>query len=127
MWYFYCISEKIKDCCPNLTVAENIFIGREPKKFGFIDWKQINKRSADLLNSLNIHIDVTKTLDHYSVAIQQMIAIARAVDVDAKILILDEPTSSLDKKKQNVCLALFVNYKKRDGNNFYFTFLRTNL
>ena len=55
--------------CPNLTVAENIFIGREPKKFGFIDWKQINKRSADLLNSLNIHIDVTKTLDHYSVAI----------------------------------------------------------
>ena len=82
--------------CPNLTVAENIFIGREPKKFGFIDWKQINKRSAELLNSLNIHIDVTKTLDHYSVAIQQMIAIARAVDVDAKILILDEPTRGID-------------------------------
>lgn len=85
--------------CPNLTVAENIFIGREPKRFGFIDWKQINKRSAELLSSLNINIDVTKTLDHYSVAIQQMIAIARAVDVDAKILILDEPTSSLDEEE----------------------------
>ncbi len=85
--------------CANLTVAENIFIGREPKKFGFIDWKQINKRSKELLKSLNVDIDVTKTLDHYSVAIQQMIAIARAVDVDAKILILDEPTSSLDEEE----------------------------
>lgn len=85
--------------CPNLTVAENIFIGREPKKFGFIDWKTINRRSKELLQTLNIDIDVTKTLDHYSVAIQQMIAIARAVDVDAKILILDEPTSSLDEEE----------------------------
>ena len=83
--------------CSNLTVAENIFIGREPKKHGFIDWKTINQRSAELLARLDVHIDVTKTLDNYSVALQQMIAIARAVDVDAKILILDEPTSSLDE------------------------------
>lgn len=83
--------------CSNLTVAENIFIGREPQKHGFIDWKTINQRSAELLARLDVHIDVTKTLDNYSVALQQMIAIARAVDVDAKILILDEPTSSLDE------------------------------
>ena len=85
--------------CPNLTVAENIFIGREPKKAGRIDWKTTNRRAAELLATLNLNIDVTKTLDSYSVAVQQMIAIARAVDVDAKVLILDEPTSSLDEEE----------------------------
>ena len=85
--------------CSNLTVAENIFIGREPRKFGMIDWQTINRRAAELLAKLDVHIDVTKTLDNYSVALQQMIAIARAVDVDAKILILDEPTSSLNEEE----------------------------
>ena len=83
--------------CPNLTVAENIFIGREPRRFGFIDWKEVNRRSVELLQKLDVDIDVNKTLDNYPVAIQQMVAIARAVDVDAKILILDEPTSSLNE------------------------------
>lgn len=82
--------------CPNLSVAENLFIGREMKKFGFIDWKSMNKKSKEILNRLDIDIDVTKTLDNYSIALQQMIAIARAVDMSAKVLILDEPTSSLD-------------------------------
>lgn len=81
--------------CPHLTVAENIYVGREPMKFGRIDWKTINQRSQTLLKEFDLDIDVTQKLDNYSVAIQQMIAIARAVDVQAKILILDEPTSSL--------------------------------
>ena len=101
--------------CPNLTVAENIFIGREPKKHGFIDWKAINQRSTQLLERLNLgHVDVTRTLDSYSVAVQQMIAIARAVDVQAKVLILDEPTSSLD---ENETQRLFdvVRKLKRQG------------
>lgn len=82
--------------CPNLSVAENLFIGREPKKFGFIDWKTMNKNAKEILEHLKIPIDVTKTVDNYSIALQQMIAIARAVDMSAKVLILDEPTSSLD-------------------------------
>ena len=82
--------------CPNLTVAENLFIGREPRKAGLIDWKTMNKRAAKLLQDLDIHADVTQTIDNYSIAIQQMIAIARAVDMSAKVLILDEPTSQLD-------------------------------
>lgn len=81
--------------CPNLSVAENIYIGREPKKEGHIDWKTINKRARALLFKFSLDIDVTKKLDYYSVAIQQMVAIARAVDISAKVLILDEPTSSL--------------------------------
>ncbi|OGO69322.1 MAG: sugar ABC transporter ATP-binding protein [Chloroflexi bacterium RBG_19FT_COMBO_62_14] len=83
--------------CPNLTVAENILIGREPMKFGRIDWGGLNAQAREiLLRVLGIDIDVTRTLGSYSVAIQQMVAIARALEIEsAKILILDEPTSSL--------------------------------
>jgi len=100
--------------CTNLSVAENIFIGREPMRNGFIDWKQVNKRSQELLKSLNVDIDVTKTLDNYPVAIQQMIAIARAVDVSAKILILDEPTSSLDEQETQKLFTV-IRKLKNDG------------
>ena len=73
--------------CPDLTVAENIFVGREPRKLGMIDWKTINRKSKELLKRFDLDIDVTARLDHYSVAVQQMIAIARAVDIQAKVLI----------------------------------------
>ncbi|MCB0199686.1 MAG: sugar ABC transporter ATP-binding protein, partial [Anaerolineae bacterium] len=83
--------------CPNLTVAENILIGREPRRTGRIDWKRMNAQAVDILERVDIGIDVTQTLGSYSVAIQQMVAIVRALDVaSTKILILDEPTSSLD-------------------------------
>ena len=82
--------------CPNLSVAENIYIGREPRnKFGKINWKKVNADAKELLKKFDLNINVTKNLDNYSVAVQQMIAIARACDIDAKVLILDEPTSSL--------------------------------
>jgi galactofuranose transport system ATP-binding protein len=99
--------------CSNLTVAENIFIGRQPKKHGFIDWTTMNKRAAELLQRLSVRIDVTKTLDHYPVAVQQMIAIARAVDVSARILILDEPTSSLDEQETQKLFTIIRQLKKQ--------------
>jgi simple sugar transport system ATP-binding protein len=83
--------------CPNLTVAENILIGRAPRKLGRIDWKTMNSRAEQILRGLDVDVDVTQTLGSYSVAIQQMAAIARALEISsARILILDEPTSSLD-------------------------------
>ena len=82
--------------CPNLTVAENLFIGREPRKAGFIDWRTMNKRATELLESFEIDASATQKLEEVSLARQQMIAIARAVDMKCKVLILDEPTSSLD-------------------------------
>ena len=83
--------------CPNLSVAENLFIGREPKtKLGTIDWKTMVKRAEAIMKDLDMSIDVTQNLEEYSLALQQMIAIARAVDMECKVLILDEPTSSLD-------------------------------
>lgn len=86
--------------CPNLSVAENIYIGREPFKKGHIDWVKINENAKKLLEDrLNLKIDVKKLLSSYSVAVQQMVAIARAVDISRGILILDEPTSSLDRNE----------------------------
>lgn len=85
--------------CPNLSVAENFYIGREPTQYGKINWKEINKRAEQALEKLDLKIDVKQKLENYSVAIQQMVAIARAIDYSAKVLILDEPTSSLDKNE----------------------------
>lgn len=100
--------------CPNLSVAENLFIGREPRKGGMIDWKTMNKKSRELLESLDIRLDVTAAIENYSLAIQQMVAIARAVDMSAKVLILDEPTSSLDDSEVEKLFTL-MNRLKASG------------
>ena len=81
---------------PNLSVAENIMLGREPRKGGLIDWRATRARAAELLERLNLDVDPRSQLSTHSLAVQQLVAIARATDVDAKVLILDEPTSSLD-------------------------------
>ena len=86
--------------CPNLSVAENLFIGREPMtKYHTIDRKACNLRSQKIMDELGISVAVTSNLENYSLAIPQMVAIARAVDMDCKVLILDEPTSSLDDEE----------------------------
>ncbi len=86
--------------CPNLSVAENIFAGRYPRRGalqGFrIDWAAVHQRARELLARIGLAIDVTQLLSSCSVAVQQMVSIARALGVEAKVLILDEPTSSLD-------------------------------
>ncbi|MER7613433.1 sugar ABC transporter ATP-binding protein [Nonomuraea wenchangensis] len=82
--------------CPNLSVAENILLGREPRRLGRIDWRRMRARAHQLLARLDVRLDVSAPLSVYSLAVQQMVAIARAVDIDARVLILDEPTSSLD-------------------------------
>jgi len=81
---------------PNLSVAENIMLGREPRRFGVIDWRATRKRAAELLQRLHLDVDPASQLNSHSLAVQQLVAIARATDVHAKVLILDEPTSSLD-------------------------------
>jgi galactofuranose transport system ATP-binding protein len=100
--------------CPNLTVAENIFIGREPRRFGFIDWKTMNGKSVELLKRLNVSIDVTQLLSSYSVAIQQMVAIARVLGISSRVLILDEPTSSLDENEVKELFSV-LNKLKSEG------------
>ena len=83
---------------PFQSVAENILIGREPKNaFGAIRWREMNKRAAQAMQRLGISIDVTRCVSDYPVAIRQMVSIARAVDMKCRILVMDEPTSSLDE------------------------------
>jgi monosaccharide-transporting ATPase len=89
--------------CPNLSVAENIFAGRYPRQgvagLWSIDWTRMHREAQALLARLNLDIDVTQTLSSYSVAVQQMVAIARGLSISAQVLILDEPTSSLDDEE----------------------------
>ncbi|TFC05651.1 sugar ABC transporter ATP-binding protein [Cryobacterium adonitolivorans] len=80
----------------NLSVAENIMLGREPRRGAAIDWRAMRARAAEILDGLNLDIDPASQLGSHSLAVQQLVAIARAIDVQAKVLILDEPTSSLD-------------------------------
>lgn len=81
---------------PNLTVAENMLLGREPRRFGSINVRAMNRRARETLQGLGLDIDPASVLGEHPIAIQQLVAIARAVDVEARVLILDEPTSSLD-------------------------------
>lgn len=98
--------------CPNLSVAENLYIGREPMtKFGTIDRKAMFRKAAELTKRLDIKVEVTQNLENYSLAIQQMIAIARAVDMDCKALILDEPTSSLDDSEVEKLFKMMTQLK----------------
>ncbi|GGM93517.1 sugar ABC transporter ATP-binding protein [Terrabacter tumescens] len=83
--------------CPNLSVAENILLGREPRRLGSIDMGATRSRAAELLRRMGLDIDPGSILAEHPIAIQQLVAIARAVAVDAQVLILDEPTSSLDQ------------------------------
>jgi simple sugar transport system ATP-binding protein len=92
--------------CPNLSVAENIFIGRYPRRWGMVDWRTMRKNAAELLARLQVNIDVSQPLGSYPLAIQQMVAIARATSIECRVLILDEPTSSLDEAEVQMLFSV---------------------
>lgn len=81
---------------PNLTVAQNLMFGHEPRRFGLTDTRAMRAQARQTLARYGLDIDVDRDLGRYSVAIQQIVAIARAVRISGKVLILDEPTASLD-------------------------------
>ena len=97
--------------CPNLTVAENMYIGRS--KGAFTKWKKMYSDAGKLLESLDIPARPNQQLGSCSLAVQQMVAIARAVDMDCKVLILDEPTSSLDEQEVEKLFKLMLDLKSR--------------
>ncbi len=84
---------------PHLSIAENICLGREPTRLGLIQWRMMARRAETALARVDLKLDVTQPLSSCSIAIQQMTAIARALDISVKLLILDEPTSCLDEKE----------------------------
>ncbi|MGA1804325.1 galactofuranose ABC transporter, ATP-binding protein YtfR [Rhizobium sp. HT1-10] len=98
---------------PNLSVAENLFLGRQPRQFGLVSTRKMNAQARALLAQYGMDIDVGRQLDRFSVAIQQVIAIARAVDLSGKVLILDEPTASLDTQEVAMLFGIIRDLKKR--------------
>ncbi|MDX6515497.1 MAG: galactofuranose transport system ATP-binding protein [Gaiellaceae bacterium] len=96
------------------SVAENIFLGREPKGFGVIDWRRMHREGAALMQRLGLAIDVTRPLYEYSLATQQMTAIARALSTEAKLVIMDEPTSALADQEVQTLFGV-IRQLKEDG------------
>jgi galactofuranose transport system ATP-binding protein len=99
---------------PLRSVAENIYLGRETRRHGFLlDWRAMNEGARALLAQFDVAIDVTAPLGDYPTAIQQMVAIARAVSFEARLVIMDEPTSSLDEAEVDVLLRTMKQIKER--------------
>jgi monosaccharide-transporting ATPase len=99
---------------PYRSAAENICLGKEPRRYGLIDWRRMNAEAEEILSRFSVQIDVRRPLMTFSTAIQQMVAIARAVSFSARLVIMDEPTSSLDERE---CEVLFdvIRRLKQDG------------
>ncbi|MCJ9730417.1 sugar ABC transporter ATP-binding protein, partial [Bradyrhizobium sp. PRIMUS42] len=91
---------------PNLSVAQNLFLDRQPMRFGIVREGEMRRRAKALLADFGLNIDVAAPLGSYSVAIQHVTAIARAVDLSARVLILDEPTASLDRHEVEILFGI---------------------
>ena len=98
---------------PTMSVTKNLTLGRQPRRFGLISWRGARSRARERLARLNIDIDVERPLGSYSVAIQQLVAIARALEDDTRVLVLDEPTASLDANEVELLFRILRDLKDR--------------
>lgn len=99
---------------PNMTVAENIFVRREStRRFGFINWKKLNQDAKAILDHIGIRISPTEQVGNYSVGMQQIIEIAKAISFDAKVIIMDEPTSALSGTEVDRLYSIIADLKQR--------------
>ncbi|WP_426594015.1 sugar ABC transporter ATP-binding protein [Cellulomonas sp. McL0617] len=102
------------DLLPNLTVAENIALGREPRgRLGAIDWRAMRRLAREALADLGLDVDPASLLGTHPLAVQQLVAIARAISTDVKVLVLDEPTSSLDLDEVAELFRVIRDLKRR--------------
>jgi monosaccharide-transporting ATPase len=91
---------------PLMSVASNLFLGREPRRLGLVDFGAMNASAAELLDSYGVRVDVTRPLRTLGMGVQQMVAVARAAATDARVVILDEPTSSLEPREVDTLFAI---------------------
>jgi simple sugar transport system ATP-binding protein len=98
---------------PTMSVAKNLMLGRLPMRFGLVNWGSARELTRARLKRLGLEIDVERPLGHYSVAIQQLVAIARALEDDARVLVLDEPTASLDAQETQRLFEILRDLKSR--------------
>ncbi len=98
---------------PTLTVAENLFLGRAPRRWFGIDWRAMRRKAEEILATFDVRVNVDQPLGTMSAAVQQLVAIARAVQTEARLIIMDEPTSSLDSHETEVLLGIISRLKAR--------------
>jgi galactofuranose transport system ATP-binding protein len=99
---------------PYRSVAENIFLGREPRRWGLINWKRLHHEARGLMERIGVPLDVTRPLLEFPIAIQQMVAVARAISFKSKLVVMDEPTSSLDEREVATLFEV-IRQLKADG------------
>ena len=104
---------------PELTVAQNIFLGREFNKHFWIDEKELNRKATELLQSMNLDIDVHKKVKHLSIAEIQLVEIAKAVSKDASVIIMDEPSSALSEKEVQILFKIIKDLTSRQVGVIY--------
>ena len=107
-----CVYQEV-NLIPTMSVTKNLTLGRLPRRFGMVDWPAARKLARQRLTKLGLDIDVERPLGHYSVAIQQLVAIARSLEDDAQVLVLDEPTASLDVQETQKLFEIVRDLKKR--------------
>ncbi len=98
---------------PHLSISENIFVGQYPKKNGVIQWQLIHDQAQKMLSEIGLMLDVKAELATQSTAIQQMVAIVRAINTNAKLIVMDEPTSSLDTQETNTLFKIIRQLKEK--------------
>ena len=98
---------------PDLSVAENVFVGRQPRRMGGIDWAAMTDRARELLSSLRMEIDVRVPVKILSIAERQAIEIAKALSIDARVLVMDEPTSTISSREVDRLFEIVEQLKKQ--------------
>jgi ABC-type sugar transport system ATPase subunit len=98
---------------PTLSIAENVLIGREPTRFGLVDWRELDRRARAITDQVGLDVDPFRLVGDLSVAEQQMVEIAKALALDAKLVVMDEPTSALSDQEVQRLFAIVRNLKAR--------------
>ncbi|MBY8881272.1 sugar ABC transporter ATP-binding protein [Actinacidiphila acidipaludis] len=98
---------------PLMSVARNLFLGREPRRFGLVDVGRMNREAAEVLGRYGVDVDVTRPLRTLGLGAQQMVALARAVQIDARVVIMDEPTSSLEPREVETLFSVIRRLKEQ--------------
>jgi D-xylose transport system ATP-binding protein len=104
---------------PEMTVGENIFLGREPRRFGVIQWNELYQKAADLLGRLHLKINPQTPIVELGIGQQQLIEIAKALSQDARILVLDEPTAALTDTEVETLVAILEKLRERGVGMIY--------
>ena len=102
-----------------LTVAENIFLGKEPQRFGVINWAEVYQKSSQLLKDLNLPLNPRTKVGNLGIGQQQLVEIAKALSQQAKILVLDEPTAALTESEVETLFSILKDLKERGVGMIY--------